>query len=97
MLPPAEAALHKEEFIRKVRGRQQLKVVRRTVQLIERDHPLLYDLEKDWFETLGKLKARRTKAQPVRSGTGEVEWSYYSPLVVFGVIVMVRILLVLMR
>jgi hypothetical protein len=100
VLPPAEAARHKEEFIRKVRDRQQVKLVRRTVRSIEREHPMLYELEKDWFETLSKLKVRRSKAskaEGVPSRTGDVEWSYFSPALAFAVIVMIRILLAVMR
>jgi hypothetical protein len=96
VLPPGEAGPHKEQFIRGVRERKQLKAIRQMVQKIQTEHPVLFQLEKDWFETLLKLKLRR-RSEPISISIGESPLGSFGPLLVFAAILLIRALLVALR
>jgi hypothetical protein len=97
VLPPGEAGPHKDQFIRTVRDRQQIKAVRQLVERIRSDYPVLFQLEKDWFETLLKLKPRQVKTESMTFSTGESEWGSFGPVAVFAAIILLRILLSALR
>ena len=63
---------------------------------IKRDYPILYDLEKDWFETLAKLKPRR-ESDPISVDLGGIDWGSVSPALIFLIIFALRILLAALR
>ena len=69
VLPPAEAGYHRERFLQSITDKKQLKSVKRSVASIRSNHPVLYEMEKDWFETIQNLK--KPKVRSVSSGGGE--------------------------
>jgi hypothetical protein len=97
VLPPAEAGMHKEQFIRSVKDKRQVKQVKQAAQKIKSEFPLLYDLEKDWFETLMKLKARYATESAFSNAGGSIEWESLGPGVVFAIIILLRFLLMALR
>ena len=59
VLPPSEAGYVREQFLRSIEDRKQLKTIKRSIGIIQKEYPVLYALEKDWFKTI-----RETKAPP---------------------------------
>jgi hypothetical protein len=70
--PPADAARVKERFLQSIEDRKQLKQVQKAAKLIQREYPILYALEKDWFATLSKAKRRSSMSLEV-DGAGVAE------------------------
>ena len=88
VLPPTEASMHRERFTSRIRNKQHLKAVKTSVKQLQLKYPILYTLERDWFQTLMKQRM-----QSSRGGEGggfslpEMEWP-----IVIGVVIIVRIL-----
>lgn len=61
VLPPTEAGYAKEQFLYSLRDAKRVKMVKRSVATLRDQRPLLYALERDWFETLLKLKKPRPR------------------------------------
>lgn len=77
VLPPAEAGYQREKFLQKIRDKKHLKQVQKAVKHIRSDHDVLYELEKDWFETILTLKkpgaARRVDRDSYQSTSSSFE------------------------
>ncbi|MEZ6069417.1 MAG: hypothetical protein R3C10_03890 [Pirellulales bacterium] len=51
-----EAGFAKERFLQSIHQRSRLRNVQRAVRTIRDKYPTLYALERDWFETLLRMK-----------------------------------------
>lgn len=97
VLPPGEAGPCKDQYIRGLKDRGQLKATRRTVTIVGRDFALLYPLEKDWFETLRTVKLRRAPTEPVSYSVDFSGWTSFSPAMVVIVLMLIRFFFAALR
>jgi hypothetical protein len=69
ILPPDKAAGSRERFLRSIETKEKMKLVTSTVKIIKHEYPILYDLEKDWFNNIQKMKSLPSReATPSFSG-----------------------------
>ncbi|GAB5403229.1 MAG: hypothetical protein Aurels2KO_14600 [Aureliella sp.] len=98
VLPPTEAGFVRERFLRKIENKNQLRQIQQAAVKLESAYPALYELQRDWFETLRKQK-RITKKVDLESGSGGFEFSlpefgWPAWLVVF---IILRVIMALIR
>ena len=56
VLPPNEAGYVREQFLRSIDDRKELKRIKKSIAVIQRDYSVLFALEKDWFKMIRDLK-----------------------------------------
>ena len=93
VLPPAEAGYQREKFIQTIANRKQLKSVKKAVKYIREDHELLYELERDWFETILALKRPSATTQAVRESTSSFELPDFGWGTYIVIAILIRILI----
>ena len=96
VLPPAEAGYERERFLQSIRDGKRLKKVKKATKFIRTNYPMLYALEKDWFETiLAMKKPASTTSTSQRSEFSielpEIGWGTWI-LISFALRVLFRIL-----
>lgn len=74
VLPPTEAGYVRERFLRRIKSRQQLRRIKTAAKRLESAYPALYEIQRDWFQTLQKQKGV-TKTVDPEYGSGGVEFS----------------------
>lgn len=105
VLSPREAAHAKEDALRSLQSSERRRAVYRMVKLIERELPELYELERDWLDSLKRRKrgmislsarsARDRSAEWTR--TGGVDLRGFGWLVWLLVILFARLLIMGIR
>ena len=97
VLPPSEAGFVRERFLARITDKQQLKKIKNAVQRIESDYPVLYALERDWFETLKKFKILHYEVGDAYEGGGsggiDFDFSALTWPVVIGLFIVLRVIL----
>ena len=77
VLPPAEAAHVRERFLSRITDKKELKQMQTAIDRMQAQYPLLYALERDWFQTIKKFKVRSTGGESVSvsfSGLADIGW-----------------------
>lgn len=97
VLPPAEAGFQREKFIQSIKDKKRLKKVRRAVEFIREENELLYNLEKDWFETILTMKLRKNTAAARQRSTFSFALPEFGWGTWFVVLTILRIVLRIMR
>jgi hypothetical protein len=95
VLPPADAGYEKERFLHSIRDAARLRRVRKAVALVRDEYEPLYDLEKDWFETLLKLK--KPRRDPSRQRGASIELPTLSGGAIVVIIIALRVLFAVLR
>lgn len=94
VLPPVEAGAVRERYLNRIADKVHLKKVQSAVKKIETDFPVLYALERDWFQTLKGFKIRKPESEYESADDSiDFDWSgmgWPAWLVIF---VVIRILL----
>ncbi|MCC6511230.1 MAG: hypothetical protein IT423_19165 [Pirellulaceae bacterium] len=68
VLPPADAGYVRESFLARIGDKQHLKKIKHAVRKLQAEHPILYALEHDWFQTLANHKIRYVPSADGSSG-----------------------------
>lgn len=68
--PAAEAGPMRERFLNTIKDRKRLQHAQRMTRVIRDQYPILFQLEKDWFETILKMKRPRA-VDPVSDWDGD--------------------------
>lgn len=63
-LPPRLAGHAKEKYLRSLTTKPELKSVKKTISIIEQEHPDLYAIESDWLRQIQCKKYRRSTKRP---------------------------------
>jgi hypothetical protein len=94
VLPQAEAGIVRERFTGSIPSRKELGAIRNAVAKIEQSYPVLFALERNFFQTLLKLELNphRPLAQQYESNWPRYVWIS----IVIGFLIL-RVLLVLFR
>ncbi|MEM6692201.1 MAG: hypothetical protein AAF664_22420 [Planctomycetota bacterium] len=56
VLPPADAGYVREQFLRSINDRKEFKQIKRSIASLEKQYPMLYALERDWFQNIRSRK-----------------------------------------
>ena len=76
VLPPVDAGSVRERFLSRVTEKTHLKKIQNAVKKIEADFPVLFALERDWFQTLKGFKIRRVESEyEGMGGSVDFDWS----------------------
>ena len=75
VLPPVDAGTVRERFLSRITEKNQLKKIQTAVKKIEADFPVLYALERDWFQTLKGYKVQKTESE-YAGGGGSVDFDW---------------------
>ncbi len=95
--PAGDAGPIRERFLRSIRDRDRLKKVQRMVKFIKQEYPMLFQLEKNWFETILTMNRRSVASATAAGGdSGGLELSIPYWLIVVVVIV-IRVLFSFLR
>lgn len=62
VLPQSDAGFVRERFTGQIPTKKDLTAIRKAVEKIQQNYPTLYALERDFFETLRKLKLTKRKS-----------------------------------
>lgn len=98
VLPQAEAGIVRERFTGSIPDQKELKAIRNAVGNIEQRYPVLFALERNFFQTLLKLELNQYRAaSSLRAAQSESNWRRYILLAIIVGIIILRALLVLFR
>lgn len=93
--PAKDAGPIRERFLQSVRDVGRWKKIRNMVKAIRKQYPAIYQLERDWFETILKLKKPVAVSHSGEEAYGGGEFEFEIPwrLLIIGGIVIIRILM----
>ena len=101
VLPAAEAGPVRERFFQRIKDKNHLKAIKKMIRGIKKDHEILYQLERDWFESLMKMKAPKRVAS---AGPAEPEYVFdnddeggFSWVFWVIVVIIIRVVVAVMR
>jgi hypothetical protein len=94
VLPQAEAGIVRERFTGSIPSRKELGAIRTAVAKIEQSYPVLFALERNFFQTLLKLELNPHRPQAPQS---ESNWPRYVWIALVVGFLILRALLVLFR
>lgn len=98
VLPPAEGGPVKEQFLRSLHDPDRHRQAVATAKRIRDGHPLLYQLEKDWFDTLIARKKPKRNAPEIAMELPEFSFgAFASPGIGFLLLMLLKVLLLALR